>query len=319
MISPPGEILLRQIDQAKNAFCAAENMILNIASFLNRPAASPLACPTAFKHRTEAHVYRRREGGCRREIISTLCYYPRRDNHTLSTHLGKKIIYIFRLESGAAHRFDVEFDRPTSDGELPAWTLLEADKCPHCPLPDTHGARCPAAADLVPIVEKFSALSSIERIDVHVLTPECESRKHTDTQTALRALMGLIFATGRCPILQRMRPLAHMHMPFATGTEMVYRIVSMHLLGRFLRGEPAALDGLKELFSDIDQLNRAFAGRLNRAAQRDASINALLALHSHSMLASMSIEPEMDKIRAWYRIATSANPNDTGSEPDART
>lgn len=232
-----------------------------------------------------------------------------------SASLSKKIIYMFRLESGTVHRFDVEFDRAPADGDLPAWTLLEAEKCPHCPLPEAPGARCPAAADLVPVVERFSALSSIDRINVHVLTPESESRKHTDTQTALRALMGLIFATSGCPILQRMLPLAHMHMPFATGTEMVYRIVSMHLLGRFLRGEPAGLDGLKEFFSDIDQLNRAFAGRLNRAAQRDASINALLALHSHSMLASMSIEPEMDKIRTWYRIATAANSDDTASEP----
>jgi len=222
--------------------------------------------------------------------------------------LSKKIIYLFRLESGPGHRFDVEFDRPPAGGDLPEWTRLEADKCPHCPLPDAPGAHCPAAADLVPLVEKFSALSSIDRIDVHVVTPEYEARKRTDTQTALRALMGLILATGACPILGRMRPLAHMHMPFATVTEMVYRIVSMHLLGHFLRGEPMGLDGLKEFFSDIDRLNHAFAGRLNRAAQRDASVNALLALHSHSTLAGMSIEPEMENIHAWFQQTQAGSP-----------
>jgi hypothetical protein len=217
------------------------------------------------------------------------------------SELSKKVVYFFKLESGVGYRFDVEFDRPPADGDLPEWTRLEVDKCPHCPLPDTPGAYCPAAADLVPIVERFSALSSIDRVDVHVVTPQYEARKRTDTQTALRALMGLIFATGACPILARMRPLAHMHMPFATGTENVYRIVSMHLLGHFLRGEPVGLEGLDEYFSDIDRLNQAFFARLKRAVQRDAGINALVSLHSHSMLASLSIKPEMENIRVWFR------------------
>jgi hypothetical protein len=61
-----------------------------------------------------------------------------------------------------------------------------------------------------------------------------------------------------------------------------------------------SLDGLEGFFSDIDRLNQAFFGRLNRAVQRDAGINALLALHSRSMLASLSIKPEMENIRAWF-------------------
>jgi len=215
--------------------------------------------------------------------------------------MNKKVIYLFRLEPGVVHRFDVEFDRPPAGGDLPAWTRLEVDKCPHCPLPNAPGAHCPAAADLVPLVERFSALSSTDQIDVLVLTPQYEARKHTDTQTALSAVMGLILATGACPILGRMRPLAQTHMPFATPTEMVYRIVSMHFLGCFLRGEPVGLDRLDGFFSDIDRLNHAFSGRLRRALQRDAGINALLALHWRSMLASLSIETEMENIRAWFQ------------------
>ena len=213
----------------------------------------------------------------------------------------KKIIYLFRLESGVKHSFDVQFDRPLAGGDLPAWTRLETEKCPHCPLLNAEDARCPAAADLVPVVERFSALTSIDRVDVLVVTPQYEARKRTDTQTALSALMGLIFATSACPILGRMRPLAHTHKPFATPTETVYRIASMHLLGCYLRGEPVGLDGLEAFFSDIDRLNRAFSGRLQLAVQRDAGVNALLALHSRSMLASMSIEAEMEKIRAWFQ------------------
>ena len=224
--------------------------------------------------------------------------------------MSKKVIYFFRLESGAGHRFDVDFDRPLAGGDLPEWTRLEVDKCPNCPLAEAPGAHCPAAADLVPLVERFSALTSIDRVDVHVVTPQFEARKRTDTQTALSALMGLILATGACPILSRLRPLAHMHSPFASATEVVYRIVSMHLFGCYLRGEPAGLDGLDGFFSDLERLNQAFFGRLNRAVQRDASINALLALHSRSMLASLSMETEMEQIRAWFQHASTGVPGE---------
>lgn len=234
----------------------------------------------------------------------------------LST-LNKKIIYLFRLESGVGHRFDVEFDRPLARGDLPEWTRLDADKCPNCPLASAPEARCPAAADLVPMVERFSALSSIDRVDVHVVTPQYEARKRTDTQTALSALMGLILATSACPILGRMRPLAHMHMPFATATETVYRIVSMHLLGCFLRGEPVGLHGLHEFFSEIDRLNHAFFARLNRAVQRDAGLNALLTLHSRSMLASMSIDAEMENIRAWFQPPLADDAAETVAEQNS--
>lgn len=228
------------------------------------------------------------------------------DDHTPPTK-NKKIIYLFRLDSGVRYRIDVEFDRPLAGGDLPAWTLLETEKCPNCPLPSAPGARCPAAADLVPVVERFSALSSIDRVDVHVLTSEFEARKRTDTQTALSALMGLILATSACPLLGPMRPLAHMHMPFATTTERVYRIVAMHLFGCFLRGKPGSLDGLHGFFSNVDQLNQAFFNRLNRAVQRDAGLNALLALHSRSMLASLSIKSELENIRAWFQQGAAGN------------
>jgi hypothetical protein len=91
---------------------------------------------------------------------------------------------------------------------------------------------------------------------------------------------------------------------------MVYRIVSMHLLGCFLRGEPVGLDGLDAFFSDIDRLNHAFFGRLNRAVQRDAGVNALLALHARSMLASVTIEPEMENIRAWFQQTPAGDPGE---------
>ncbi len=216
------------------------------------------------------------------------------------------ITYVFHLESGEEHCFEVDLNRPAASGELPDWTLLDTHKCGNCPLASAPGARCPAAADLVPIVARFSALASIDNVDVRVVRSQYEVHKHTDTQTALSALMGLILATSACPILSRMRPLAHLHLPFPTETEAVYRVVTMHLLGCYLAGKPADLGELTVLFEELGKLNEAFASRLKRAIQRDASINALVVLHSRSLVASFSLDEKLDEIRAWFGLSANA-------------
>jgi hypothetical protein len=220
---------------------------------------------------------------------------------------AKVITYFFRLEDGAEHRFDIHIDRPSAatvaSGELPAWTALEQNQCPHCPLPGAAGAVCPAAADLVPLVRSFSALASYVRADVRVITPEREISKHTDMQTALSGLMGLILGSSACPILGRLRPLAHRHLPFAQPTELLYRVVAMHLFGCFLRGEPASLDSLQQFFDDIGVLNRMFIERLRAGAQNDASWNALVHLHMDAELVHVSLDHRLEEVRRWFGAA----------------
>jgi hypothetical protein len=212
------------------------------------------------------------------------------------------VTYLFRLENGGEHRFDVDLDRPAARAaeDLPSWTALAKNTCPHCPLPKTAGAVCPAAADLAPVVKRFSALASIDGAEVRVITDVREVRKRTDVQTALSGLMGLILATSGCPILRRLRPLAETHLPFLTETEMIYRMAAMQLFGCFLRGEPASFDGLHHFFDDLDTLDKAFAERLRTAAEKDASLNALMVLHARAMIASLSIDQELDRIRGWF-------------------
>lgn len=220
---------------------------------------------------------------------------------------GRVITYIFRLEDGSERRFDIQLDRarpaPAGGVSLPGWTALEQHQCPHCPLPRVAGAACPAAADLVPLVQSFSALASYVRAEVRVITPEREVSKLTDMQTALSGLMGLLLASSACPILGRLRPLAQTHLPFAPPTELLYRMVAMHLFGCFLRGEPASLDKLKSFFDDIDALNRAFIERLRAGALNDASWNALVHLHADAALVGASLGEGLQEVRRWFGAA----------------
>ena len=93
--------------------------------------------------------------------------------------------------------------------------------------------------------------------------------------------------------------------PNAAETESIYRIVAMHLFACFLDKTAPDLNGLNTLFTDIDTLNLAFAKRIKRAIERDASINALVLLHSRNMMASLLIEENLEKIRAWFQPARS--------------
>ena len=216
--------------------------------------------------------------------------------------MGKQVSYALTLEDGSKHRFDVDVDRPATHkrGALPVWTALDENRCPNCPLPSTEGAACPAAADLVPVVERFSRLSSITRADVRITTDEREVRKETDAQTALSALMGLIMATSGCPILRRLKPLAVMHLPFATPTETIYRTVAAHLVHAMLEGKPADIEELRRFYDDVDTLNHAFIDRLRAAAQKDASLNALVVLQAGGSLVSFSLEDGLKRLRSLY-------------------
>jgi hypothetical protein len=216
---------------------------------------------------------------------------------------GRVITYALNID-GVEHRFDVEVERPPSArrGALPVWTELGHHKCGNCPLPSDDDAACPAAADLVPIVESFSKLSSIAQCDVRVTTAEREVRKVTDAQTALSALMGLIMATSGCPILRRMKPLAEMHLPFATATEVVHRTVAAHLVRCLLEGKPADTEELKRYFDDVDTLNFAFMSRLRSAAEKDASLNALVVLQAGGALVSGSLEDGLRRLRSMYGV-----------------
>jgi len=92
-----------------------------------------------------------------------------------------------------------------------------------------------------------------------------------------------------------------MHLPFPEETEVVYRIISMHVIECFLEGTAPDLKKLERFFADVEKLNHAFAQRIKRAVKQDAGINALVMLHSRSLMASLSIEDNMEKIRTWFQ------------------
>jgi hypothetical protein len=166
---------------------------------------------------------------------------------------------------------------------LPDWTKLEYMQCPNCPLKPADSPRCPVAANLAPLAEKFRESLSYTNAEISVEAPGRTYQQRAPMQTALSALFGLIMATSGCPILDKMRPMAFTHLPFPSLRETQYRSMSMYLLAQFIAAMKGAtpnwsLDGLATIYDEINAVNAAFCKRLYALDAKDAGVNALVKL-----------------------------------------
>ncbi len=211
------------------------------------------------------------------------------------------------MADGRSFRFAVQPDRPSTSqpsGQAEAeWTHLSFHRCPGCPLEVTPHRHCPAALDLQAIAGAFRDLVSYEQTRVEVTTPERTYVKQCDVQTGLRALMGLVMATSGCPVLSKLKGLAHYHLPFATVEETTFRTVSLYLLRQYFvqrdGGVPdLALRGLLKYYEELQDLNQAFQNRLRAASARDANLNAINSLFSLAAVVAIALEENLETLRA---------------------
>lgn len=219
------------------------------------------------------------------------------------------IEYELRLDDGSEHRFVVDPSRRlplVDETRAPEWTRLAYQRCRNCPLDEAEHDRCPAAVDASDILERFKSVLSYVQAEVRVHTGERTFTRRVDVQTALHSLLGLVMATSGCPHLGSLRPLAHHHLPFATKEETVFRVTSAYLLRQHFvamdGGEPdLKLDGLKRLYQELQEVNRAFTERVRAAAERDANLNAVVLLFSLSVLVSFTLD-DLAQIRERYDL-----------------
>lgn len=222
------------------------------------------------------------------------------------------IEYELTLPNGERKRHIVRLNQVTMGLEstaaepLPEWTRLGFQQCPNCPLDPAKHARCPAATAMVDIVESFKNAVSYEKADVVVKTPNRTCNKRASLQEVATSLMGLHMATSGCPILDKLRPLAFTHLPFASPEETFFRVVSMYLLAQFFRWKHGLkpdweLEDLLETCKDLNIVNVAFGKRIAGINRADASLNALVSLDCLAGLTGMSISNDFfDDIESFF-------------------
>jgi len=210
--------------------------------------------------------------------------------------------YTFRFEDGTSMSYEVDPDAaPTAPFDLPFWTELDYHKCPGCPIPSSRGAICPAAASLSGVLTDFQARSSTEPCEVEVVSDQRRYLAKVRVQAGLRSLIGLIMPSSGCPTLGRLRTLARYHLPFADHDETLFRVVGSYLMMQYVRERKGlsadwALDGVRELYEELQSVDMAFAARIREASPEDATVNALVSLFSLATMVSISLDEDLNRV-----------------------
>ncbi|MFG0380456.1 DUF6901 family protein [Pseudomonas sp. zbq_18] len=215
------------------------------------------------------------------------------------------IEYRVTLDDNHQFSYRIELDRQydaQSAEAAPKWTRLEHHQCSNCPLSRDKFARCPAAVDLHRVIEDFQGLPAIKKAQVWVRTPEREYSKLVGLEEGLRSLLGVIMATSACPVLARLKPMAHNHLPFASSQEFILRTISLYLARQyfhFREGRRAdwELKGLVKQFQQLQLVNQAFWQRILDVCEGDSNLKAFLTFFSMSSSMTVSLETQLQKIR----------------------
>ena len=210
--------------------------------------------------------------------------------------------YKFKMADSRSIEFEILLSagkltyQTISNTEKPAWAELGFHMCEGCKLADLGVSHCPVAVNLQDIVSAFKSDVSYDFIDLSIETAErTYSKEQVSMQSGLSSILGIIMVTSGCPGLDYLRPMVGTHLPFASIDESIYRSMSMYLLAQFTRAknglEPDwTLQGLSNIYAEIDVINRSIVKRLRAATEEDASLNAVVILDSFAKLVPMSID-----------------------------
>ena len=218
------------------------------------------------------------------------------------------IKYAFEYEDGARVLYDLDEDAyypeegVVMEGE---WLKLEEFKCRICTIdPATH-PQCPAALALWPVLQAFGNRISHEPVHVHVDWVDVQLEATTSTQQAVRSMVGLMLALSRCPVMEKLRPMAHFHLPFADAAHTQFRVLGMYLIAQYIRNKDGmapdwTLDGLLDHYRDLQHVNRRLADRIRAASETDAAVNGLIILDALAQSVEMSINQNLKKLRPLF-------------------
>lgn len=187
----------------------------------------------------------------------------------------------------------------------PEWAALDNHKCSHCPLNSEKHAYCPAALNLAKLVEECNDMDLLDTVKLVVKTADRVVVVSATVQKALGSFIGLLMATSDCPPASYFRPMARFHLPLATEAETIFRAVTLYATAQLLRREEgkevaADLNGLFDIYADLEIVNTGISARLKSAGLDGAIAKSLMEWDVFSGMFSMRAEEVMDKMRPLF-------------------
>ncbi len=188
----------------------------------------------------------------------------------------------------------------------PDWAKLDSFRCYHCPLDSEKNEYCPIACNLIELFNFFKDFISHKQVVVHIETDERTIFKDTDLQSSISSLLGIYMSTSGCPVMDKLRPMARLHLPFATLEETVYRAVSMYLLAQYFKnvdGKDADWDlkNLIKIYDDVKIVNENFCDKLAHIDMKDAGLNAVVILDTFASYIPISIEQHLEDLKPLFK------------------
>lgn len=224
-----------------------------------------------------------------------------------------RLRYRFALADGTERSFEVALhpdslalQRPADAGEAPAWTALENEQCPNCPLKRESSPNCPVAVAVDPVIMAFYDSISHHPAEITIETEARTYRKEATLQAGIGGVIGVLMSTAGCPILDKLRPMVRTHLPFATLPETMYRAMSMYLLAQYFIAQRGGapnwdMNGLSEVYAEVRRVNKAFLRRLHTLKIEDASLNAVVNLDFFATFTKMTLETdELAEVEALF-------------------
>lgn len=213
-------------------------------------------------------------------------------------------IYRFEFETGIVKEFKIEvsIDTMTTINKNvqnpPDWTRLKNFKCSHCPLDEEKHLYCPLALSLVDTISEFNNNNSFDRVNITVVTNKRKYYQETDLQSGIGSYLGIVMVASGCPIMKKLSPLLHFHLPFATLEETEIRVFSLYLLAQVIKlkegKEPDwEMINLNKLYDDIITLNHNVSKKIANLESKDANINSIVLLNSFADFVSFTLNEKL--------------------------
>lgn len=214
------------------------------------------------------------------------------------------ISYKFEFPDGSANEFTMRMDKQSlnaiSNSNTPRyeWSKLSNFKCPHCPLNEAEHEYCPIAINLADIIHQFREMPSYREAKVTVVTENRTYTKETSVQSGVSSMLGIVMVSSGCPIMGKLKPLLHFHLPFASLEETQVRALSLYILSQYVKWKKGVLpdwdmQGLVMMYEDIRQLNYNVTRKIANLEIMDTSINSIVILNNFADYVTFTIDERM--------------------------
>jgi len=204
------------------------------------------------------------------------------------------------LDSGKTLHWNLDFsDHGTLQmssmvfcSKLP-WIRLEFCQCPACTLDPETNPTCPVAEVLAQYARDLSDRTSYERVKVHIIEEDGRHviLKEVPLQNVVGELVRLAVYQAGCPVGRMIKP-AMIRLPaFPSNQEILQALALFFALQS--KGKADDLDAEQDRFmTSLHDVFGFLSKRLEHAGKGDVYLNAVVIMHSLSMLFSLSA-PEL--------------------------